>query len=255
MYIGIDIGGTDTRVAGSPLLDNIALVGKSLISTPQTFEEGIFEISRSIKSISDNPQGIGIGIAGDVSESGREFIGSTNLCAWANKPIIKTLENEFGCFVCVENDAVAQSLGEVYYGLKPDKNFLYLVWGTGLGGALVTQKGKGVRSVEVGRPYLGGWEKKFGGKNIEGRFGKKAKDLNEEEWAVVLSEFRRSIQDLSGELNVDCVVIGGGIVDRQKKRISKVVENISSPKILFSELGENAGVCGGLALIKAKMKG
>ncbi len=250
MYIGIDIGGSNTRVAGSLSLENVALIGKSVVPSAKTFEEGILKISEIVKVICGNPEGIGIGIAGDVSGDGREFIGSTNLSAWANKPIIKTMEREFGCSVYLENDAVAQSFGEACYGLRPDKNFLYLVWGTGLGGALVTQKGKEIKSLKVGRSYLDGWEKKLGGKNIEGRFGKKAKDLNEEEWTVILSEFRRSIQDLSGELNVDCVVIGGGIVNRQKKRTSGTLENISSPTILFSELGENAGVCGGLALIR-----
>lgn len=254
MFIGIDIGGTSTHITGSPSLDNITPIGKSIIPTPKNFEEGFFEISGIIKSISGNPAGIGIGIAGGVSEDGKDFVGSTNLSSWAGKPIIETLKKEFGCPVFIANDAVAQSLGEAYYGLKLNTDFLYLVWGTGLGGALVARKGKEIKSAKLDRSHLREWERKFGGKNIERNFGKKTAQLNEKEWNVILPEFQRLIRDLSDKFNIEPVVISGGIVNKQKDRISKILNNTESPKILFSKLGENAGAYGGLALIKTKLR-
>ncbi|NOY35370.1 MAG: ROK family protein [bacterium] len=254
MFIGIDIGGTSTRVTGSPSLNNIIPIGKSIIPTPENFEEGFFEISEIIKSISGNPMGIGIGIAGRVSENGKDFVRSTNLSSWTGKPIVETLEKEFGCPVFIANDAVAQSLGEAYYGLKPNTDFLYLAWGTGLGGALVTRKGGEIKSAQLDRSHLREWERNFGGKNIKRSFGKKTAQLNEKEWDVILPEFQRLIRDLSDKFNIEPVVINGGIVNKQKGRISKILNNTGSPKILFSKLGENTGPYGGLALIKTKLR-
>ncbi|NIA18319.1 MAG: ROK family protein, partial [Actinobacteria bacterium] len=195
MYIGIDIGGTHTRIAGSPSLNNITLIGKKIISTPKTFKQGIFEISKNIKRISNNPKSIGIGLAGRISKNGKEFTHSINLTAWTNQPIIKTLKSKFDCSVYISNDAVAQSQGEAFYGIKPNKNFLYLVWGTGLGGALVSQNKN--TPTKLGRLYLDKWEKIYGGKNLKKRFGKSAEHLNKKEWDIVILEFKNSIIELS----------------------------------------------------------
>jgi hypothetical protein len=254
MYIGIDVGGTYTRIAGSPSLKKIRLTDINTFSTDKDFEIGIIEIIKNIKSISNTPKSIGIGMPGKISEDEREFIDSTNLLSWINKSIVTRLEKKFNCFVYLKNDAVAQSLGEVYYGSMQTKKFLYLVWGTGLGGALVTYDENKVVSEKLDRSYLRKWEEKFGGKNIEDRFNKSAKELNDKEWGIVLSEFKNSIQDLSNKFKVSKVIISGGIVNKQKSRISKIISNISSPKIEFSSLENKIGIYGGLAIIKSHLK-
>jgi len=152
MYIGIDIGGTNTRIAGSPSIDKIKLTGEITIPTANTFEEGIFEIFKKIKDITNNPKGIGIGLPGSISKDGQDFDGSINLKSWVNKPIIESFNDEFGCPVYLANDAVAQAFGEA--SLRPDKNFIYLVWGTGVGGSLVSYEESRIISTKLGRPYL-----------------------------------------------------------------------------------------------------
>jgi len=250
MYIGIDIGGTHTRIAGSLSVSNINLIKKKTIATSQNFKDGIIEISKYIKEISNNTKGIGISIAGRVDKNGEKITHSGNLSGWNNKPILKTLENEFNCIISMENDAVAQALAEVHYGIKPNTNFLYLTWGTGVGGALVLQNGKEINSIKLGRSHLAKWEAKFGGKNIKKRFGKPANKLSDAQWDIVLLEFKNAIQSLSNTLKVEHVIIGGGIVDKQKDKLLEVLSNTYHPKILFSNLKENIGVYGGLALIK-----
>ena len=69
-----------------------------------------------------------------------------------------------------------------------------------------------------------------------------------------MADFTDAIQDLSSKLDINTVVIGGGIVENQKKRISKITQKILSPKILLSVLGEDVGIYGGLALIEANAK-
>ncbi|MFA6198192.1 MAG: ROK family protein [Patescibacteria group bacterium] len=250
MFIGIDIGGTHTRIAGSSSLEKIKLISPNTFLTYKNFGDGIFEIIKNITIISDAPQGIGIGLPGRISENGHELAGSTNLSSWINRPIVKTLEERFGCFVYIENDAVAQSLGEAYFGPNQANKFLYLVWGTGLGGALVEYDNTEETSKVLDRKYLHEWEEKIGGKNIEARFHKTAKQLNDNEWDIVLSEFKNAIQKLSNQLSVKKIVIGGGIVDKQKSNISKILSDLPS-QVSFSKLGEQIGIFGGFAMIKS----
>lgn len=251
MYIGIDIGGTHTRIAGNKTLDSISLVDSRIIETSRDFGDGIVEINNNIKDIGSNIDGIGIGIAGGVSVDGREFTHSTNLAPWSNQPILQSLEDEFGCSAYLANDAVAQSLGEAYFGTQPAEDFLYLVWGTGIGGAIISRESGGISSTKLDGQYRHKWEDKFGGKNLETRFGRTAKQLEEQEWDLVMTEFTDYLQDLSNMLHVNTIVIGGGIVEHQIERISTITNELSSPKIVFSSLGEDIGVIGGLALIKS----
>ncbi len=60
MHIGVDIGGTHTRIARSPLLENIKFTDKVIIPTLKNFEEGALEVSKKIKTITEIPKGIGI---------------------------------------------------------------------------------------------------------------------------------------------------------------------------------------------------
>ena len=252
MYIGIDIGGTNTRVAGNKSLDSISLAGSRIIKTAKYFGDGIVEIIDSIRGVSDVPEGIGVGIAGRVSDDGRSFTHSTNLAPWTNQPILERLGDEFGCSAYMTNDAVAQSLGEAYFGTQPANDFLYLVWGTGLGGAIVSIKSGSISATKLDHQYRGRWEKLYGGNNIETRFGRPANKLDENEWNLIMSDFADSLQDLSSQLDLNTIVIGGGIVEKQKQRISTIVEELQSPKVILSTLGEDIGVIGSLALIKNK---
>lgn len=250
MYIGIDIGATHTRIAGNKSLDNISLVGSRIIDTSRIFGDGIVEILNNIHTIAGHVDGVGIGIAGRVSTDGRIFTHSTNLESWVNHPILQTIEKEFGCSVYLANDAVAQALGEAYFGDQPAEDFLYLVWGTGIGGAMISREVGGFRSTKLDGQYRHKWEAKFGGKNLETRFGRTAKELEKRDWDVIIREFADYLQDLSNILHINTIVIGGGIVEHQKERISTIIRDLPSPKIIFSSLGEDVGVIGGLALIK-----
>jgi|AntRauTorcE11897_2_1112592.scaffolds.fasta_scaffold06335_3 predicted NBD/HSP70 family sugar kinase len=254
MYIGIDIGGTHTRIAGSPSLKNIELTGEIIIPTAKAFEDGIFEIIKNIKKITNNPEGVGIGLPGSISEDAKDFDSSVNLKAWVNKPIIKKLNHEFSCPVYIENDAVAQAYGEALHGFRAYGNFIYLVWGTGVGGALVSFDKDNVSVTKLGRPYLDKWEKKYGGKHLEAKYSKSAKQINDNEWDEVLIDFKDSLFKLSEKLNVNTIVVGGGVVSKQRIKIVKIAKSFSKLKVFISELNDSIGVYGAIALIEVKSK-
>ena len=171
MYIGIDIGGTNTRIAGSVSAEKIEPIGEITIPTRDTFEEGIPEIIEQIKKYHQSSKGIGIGLPGSITKDGQDFDDSTNLQCWVHKPIIDILHKEFGCSVYIENDAVAQARWSIF---RPRENFIYLVWGTGIGGSLIFYEGTNIKSEKLDRFYLDKWEKNMAENNSKTRFAKSA---------------------------------------------------------------------------------
>ncbi len=145
--IGIDLGGTNLRVA--------------LVS-----EDG--EIARKIKKPSSEPVldailsaideikqtaivGIGLGVAGLIDRKrGRVFI-SPNLYAIEGIDLVREIRNRFNVPVMIENDANVAALGEKKAGAgKGFDNFVLLTLGTGIGGGII-HKGKLLdMSAEIG---------------------------------------------------------------------------------------------------------
>lgn len=136
--IGIDLGGTNLRVA--------------LVS-----EDG--EIARKIKKPSSEPvldailaaiaeiqqpeiAGIGLGVAGLIDRRrGRVYI-SPNLHAIEGVDLVREIRSRFNVPVLIENDANVAALGEKTAGAgKGFDNFVLLTLGTGIGGGII-HKGK-----------------------------------------------------------------------------------------------------------------
>lgn len=254
MYISLDIGATNTRIAGSQSLENINLENKIAFKTSLDFNVALTNIVGNIKKITDRPQAIGLGIACSISENKKDIIRSTNMLDWVGKPLLDMLAKEFDCLVYIANDSEAQAMAEFYYGTKLHNIFLYLTLGTGLGATLFDGSGQNINYGELSRDFLQKWEDKVGGKNIAKNFHKKPGDLTDDEWEIILDDFRDCIKDLYEIFKVDYIVLAGGIIDRQKQRFEKIKKDIKKPEILFSDLREDSGLYGGLALITNNLK-
>ncbi len=137
--IGIDLGGTNLRVA---LVSDEGKISRK-IKKPSS-EQIIDALTESIDEIRhDIPvAGIGIGVAGLVDRAhGRVFI-SPNLRAVENTDITGSLKAKFGVPIFIENDANVAALGEKLAGAGRDfDNFVLFTLGTGIGGGII-HKGK-----------------------------------------------------------------------------------------------------------------
>jgi glucokinase len=137
--IGIDLGGTNLRVA---LVSDEGKISRK-IKKPSS-EQIIDALTESIDEIRhDIPvAGIGIGVAGLVDRAhGRVFI-SPNLRAVENTDITGSLKKKFGVPIFIENDANVAALGEKLAGAGRDfDNFVLFTLGTGIGGGII-HKGK-----------------------------------------------------------------------------------------------------------------
>ena len=145
--IGIDLGGTNLRVAlvsrGGEVLRKIkGPTSKELLDSLLKSAHDLF---------SDDVAGIGLGVAGIIDrEKGRVLI-SPNLHAVEKIDLVSEIKAEFGVPVFIENDANSAALGEKWTGAGKDfSNFVLFTIGTGIGGGIIYDKKLLGVSAEIG---------------------------------------------------------------------------------------------------------
>ncbi|MEW6109238.1 MAG: ROK family protein [Nitrospirota bacterium] len=145
--IGIDVGGTNFRVAVVSEEGEIARKIKRPASG-QVIDEIIVAIDEFWRS---DIAGIGLGIAGVIDRrEGRVHV-SPNLHSIEGIDIVKTIRKRFDVPVYIENDANVAALGEKIGGAgKGFENFVLLTLGTGIGGGIVYKGGLLNISAEIG---------------------------------------------------------------------------------------------------------
>ena len=139
-YIGIDIGGTNIRVAkvqeNGEILQRIDMITDTTIGAENVFNE----IIKSIKNIDGYPdcKGIGVGVPGPVDPIKGILKMATNLPGFENYPIIDKIKSEINLPVFLGNDANVAGLGEAVVGAgEKDDIVFYMTVSTGIGGALI----------------------------------------------------------------------------------------------------------------------
>lgn len=250
MYIAIDIGGTNIRITASDSLTTIK--GIKLISFPisEIFENDIKKIISTIHNLSPSITAIGMGIVGSSNKEGT-IIRAHNLPNWINTSPKIILENIFHCPIFMDNDTVVAALGEATYGNTVNRDFTYIAWGTGMGGATATVIHKHIAITKLDwHMDFEEWEKYCGGNEIKKHFGKPANELTENEWQKVMKNFTKQLEVFIAKNNSGRIVFGGGIAIKQVKRLMTIAKDFSNVKIMVSGLGEETGLYGGFALIK-----
>ncbi|MGH9584224.1 MAG: ROK family protein [Bryobacteraceae bacterium] len=142
--IGVDLGGTNLRVAAvdgnGSILDRV--------SEPISYDHGpeavVGVIGDVIRSVSGRMQdgslcGVGIGVPGFIDMESGTVIGSANLPGFEAFPVRDAIQRRLGTPILLENDANAAALGEMWMGAgkKDIKNLILLTLGTGIGGGIV----------------------------------------------------------------------------------------------------------------------
>ncbi len=141
--IGVDLGGTNLRVAA------IDLAGQILdrVSIPAVFDAGpdhvvadIVEAIQRIQSRLDASglRGVGIGVPGFIDMEAGVVVGSANLPGFTGFPVRSHIEQELKTHIILENDANAAALGEMWMGAgRGVKDLALLTLGTGIGGGII----------------------------------------------------------------------------------------------------------------------
>lgn len=273
---GIDIGGTHIRVgwvrpvppgAAVPTIDHLVQYDAT-----GDFVLDMRLIAKAIGEYRGQPERVGLAFAGPITRNG-EVIDAPNLPGWIGRKPLPDLAKRVRCDRTVyhfSNDAVAQATAEALWGEHAGQTFLYLTWGTGLGGAIVTGYQDGlpiIVAIEPGHvpmhditPVVCGCGKVncletfIGGNGIHSRFRQRAEEIDEGAWHEVCENFAKGLAAILPLCPTELVVIGGGVATRQPKRIEQIAEmlpeylspTVMTPRLALGTHGDNAGVIGSL---------
>lgn len=161
IYIGVDIGGTNTRIAQISGDGRIISSERFPTFSFQEWDQFSLELANRICNLdTDNivPKGVGIAVPGTVDVSQRELVYAPNL-GWENIAFSDYLEQKTGYSVLLENDANMAALGEHLFGkFKGNENGIVLTLGTGIGGGIILNsklyRGKAALSSEPGHMII-----------------------------------------------------------------------------------------------------
>ncbi len=271
VYIGIDIGGTNTRIALFPALDNPQCSIIARFPTFSSYEEQMRYIIIALQGV-PSIAGIGVSIGARIAKDGRTVVFGPNVPDYIGKPFAQDLQDRFGCPVRLAHDTVCGLLGEKTFGsIQADEQCAYLTVSTGTGAAIHLQKA-GMRltvSIEIGHQLLDGntrqclcgqigcLETYTGGRQLELRMGKPLLEVTDAAfWETFSEKLALGLVNLTQLTKVEVVAVSGGIVLARPSLLERIqaLVNESLPhatlELRWAQLGENAPIVGAAVLLR-----
>lgn len=237
---------------------------------------------------------LGIGSFGpvDVREDSPTYgsITSTPKPGWANYPLLSTLQEALSVPTGFDTDVNAAALGETVWGAAQGLgNCVYFTIGTGVGAGVVVngELVHGLVHPELGHIRIARHESDHfkgncpyhsdcleglaAGPAIEKRWGLPGKELAErtEVWELEAYYIAQAVVNSILTLSPERVILGGGVM-KQRQLFPLVRRNVQEllngyvvhPQlqehiedyIVPPGLGDNAGLCGGLALAARELE-
>lgn len=277
-----DIGGTSIKygICVNDVLQDVK-------ETPTNASLGGRHIVETLISLIKEQSGydaIGISTAGQVNaKEGYIIYANQNIPNYTGTKIKEELEELFHVPVTVENDVNAAAMGEAVYGAGKDYGqFLMLTYGTGVGGASVTDKqiyyGSSYSASEfgaiithsdvrlTGNDYFDGCYEKYasttglvkmakeynpeldnGRKIFENLSDPKVMDILDK-W---VDEIMLGLATLTHIYNPPCIILGGGIMVQplimdliSKKKSRFIMPSFAHVNFVPASLGNSAGLLG-----------
>jgi glucokinase len=146
-YLGIDIGGTNIKIA--TVSATAEVVERGLIETlaPEGAARAFARIHAAARALGpDGIEAVGIGCAGLIDERRGALTASPNLKAWEGAALARLASKHFSVPVLIQNDATVAAYGESVIRGTRGRNLVLLTLGTGVGGGIVMD-GQIVRGV------------------------------------------------------------------------------------------------------------
>jgi glucokinase len=272
MFISIDIGGTNTRVASSKNLRDIDAT--ETFPSQRDLEEEKKLLAQAInKLVGENKlDAIALGVAGIVDRENC-FIHQSPNYKTLDQINIKDLLSSFNNVpLFCGNDSEIACLGEAILGAgSAFKNIAYLSLGTGVGGDFIENKQlsnparlfePGHQIVDLGSEIADGFGVKgsletfISGESFKKRYKIQPHECKDEKiWFEYGQHVGLGIHNMTMLWAPECVVIGGGMSKYFDKFIGGTQEFLSKstfvnlPKILQAEFGQGSGIVGGFVYI------
>jgi predicted NBD/HSP70 family sugar kinase len=266
MYAGIDIGGSKTLAAS--LDDNGVILQKIRFETPKNYDEFLAQLATAFGTIEAKDfRAAGVGAPGSIDRKHGRGVSFGNL-GWRDIPLAADIEQIVHCPVVIENDAKLAALSEAMLVKDAYDKVLYVTVSTGIGLGLVVNQmidtsfgdGGGRTMLVEHNDKLVPWESFASGHAIVERYGKMAKDIDDEQtWRSIARDLSVGFLELIALTQPGIVVIGGSVGTHFKKYEKLLVSELKKyetplfciPPIIGAARAEEAVLYGGYDLAKA----
>ena len=285
MFGSIELGGTKIRCA--VFADGTEILKEIRIETGDP-NENVGEIIKFFKE--NKVASLGIGAFGpiDIDKNSKTYgyVLETPKRLWRNFDLIGSIKKELDLPIGLTTDVGASGIGEYQYGKAKDKrSSLYLTIGTGIGGSYI-QDGtllQGFSHPEMGHIEIARedgdetesfcdyhdscFEGLCAGPALKLRTGKRGEDLDKDDPAfdILARYIAKGLMTYTMILRPEVIIIGGGVANKEgmiekiRREFVKLDKKyIEIPNvddyIVFPELGNEAGLIGGLVLAKKALE-
>lgn len=281
MLAGIDLGGTQVRVALARSDGRIVASVKTKTPLLKTAQDMVDWAAAEVDRLRGNQKvtSIAIGAPGPIDVKRGVLVNPPNL-PWKNAPLAAMLSRATGAKVNLANDADMAGLGEFHHGAgRGTRNMVYITWSTGVGGGLILDgrlhRGAHSTAGEVGHMIIdpngpidtcgqrGCLEVFCGGANLAKETGHPAAELfqaaarGDRHARMVVERSARymglALISLTNVLDPEMFVMGGGITRSWKLVAPMMLETLRSspfikparrPVLRRARLGDRAGQVG-----------
>lgn len=282
MIAGIDVGGTQVRVAVARSDGRILATTRNRTSVLKTPRRVVEWAAEQVMRLSNGEpvRSVGIGAPGPADPARGVLDNPPNLPGWTNVPLVAMLQEVMGCPAYLENDANLAAVGEFHLGAgRGTRTMVYVTWSTGVGAGLILDQrlfsGAHGAAGEVGHMILdpngpldgcgqrGCVEVYCGGNALARQTGSSAEDLfdraargDTRSAAVVRSAatyMGYALINLANLYDPEAIVIGGGVT-RSWRQVAPVLEQVlrsspfikprRRPRLRRARLGDRAGLVG-----------
>ena len=270
-YIGVDIGGTNTRIAVLPTLDapNCRIITR--FPTFAQYKQQLRHLTLALDTVGP-VAGIGVSIGARIAKDGRSVVFGPNMPDYIGKPFVQELASRFGCPVRLAHDTVCGLLGEQKFGvLQHYERCAYLTVSTGTGAAIHLQKAttRLTVSIEIGHQLLAGntrpclcgqvgcLETYTGGRQLELRLGQPLELVTDAAfWETFAEKLALGLVNLAQLTKIETVAVSGGIVLSRPFLLGRVQHYVTEKlhgatlTLLAALLAENAPLVGAALLLE-----
>lgn len=251
-----DIGGTAVKHG---LWENGRLTNVASFPTPKNYAALLEKFHHTIQQYNQPVEGVAISSPGAVDVVKRQILGISAVEYLHHRPIFDELESFLKLPVAIENDANCAGIAEVERGAGRDaQNMVFVVLGTGVGGAIFIQ-----RQLYKGSNLFGG---EFGlmksldtqifskngtlvkaanfyteqtGKKVEGKdlflLSKAGDSLATDYLNDMYQRIANNLYNIQVTLDPELIILGGG-VSRQTELAQEIASRLK--KLLEEELVE-----------------
>ncbi|MGD9545529.1 MAG: ROK family protein [Methylocystis sp.] len=267
MYVVVDIGGTNTRVAGSS--DHVELDAPVTAETPNDYLDGLELLCAAALKAAAGARisAVAIGVPGVLSRDKRILVNAANLPNWNGVALAKDIEARLGAPALLENDTALVGLGEAIVGAGKGSAILaYVTISTGVNGARIVDGriDRATYGFEIGEQFIDAgaltFEELVSGFAIARRFGVEPRALGADHpvWEELAATTARALHNTIAHWSPDRIVIGGAMMSEIGISIDRVAahlralpkKNPALPELARATLGDYGGLWGALARLR-----